>query len=184
MPSIDEAIEFFAAFFDAEFTAMDANLAGAADFPRLHKKMQSMLAEASVFKIPRIEVAKLTGSSKLTYENTRKDLAARQLFLVEEHQIGKRKLYCGFAGPDRIPKKVTGYEMQFWADNSPQIIATYFACADCRGLGTLNAAACNECRGRGWFHSTGDKLKPGKPTAVKKLIRPTKALCAEDYDQR
>ena len=44
------------------------------------------------------------------------DLAPRQLFLVEQHDLGVRKrLFGGYAGVGRRPGKHTSYSEVFWA---------------------------------------------------------------------
>jgi hypothetical protein len=182
MSTIDEAAELFTSFFDAECKALEASLGGAASFDELHAEMQSMLSDDTVFKVPRVDVSKLTGDWKTANENTRSSLAPRQLFAVEQHDLGKRRLYCAIASaPHR--RKIMGYEMKFWADDSLKIIASYFSCASCDGVGKIDTSKCSDCRGRGWQYSTGDMIKSTKPSAVKKLQRPTRAKSAAQYDQ-
>jgi hypothetical protein len=188
MSTIDEAVDFFTAFFDAEFKVMDANLAGAATFKSRYAKMKKMLQEPHFFEINRSdpkEMAKASGMRKRALENTRKELAPRQLFLVEQHDISPRKkIFCAYSSAGRVPESASMYADKFWADNSLHIIGHHWCCADCHGLGTLKGRTCSDCGGRGWHRKTGDRdlIKLDKPSAVKKLLRPPWPQCAEHYD--
>jgi hypothetical protein len=180
MSTIDEAVQVFKSFIDAEHQTRKANLEGAATFKKLHSKMQSMLAEPEVLAIRQIEAA---DTKKEANVNAKKALTPRELFLVEEYKVGKRTLYCGKASDTRRPNDSTAFAMAFWADDSLKITATYFACASCEGLAKIDGAACGDCDGAGWTRKTGERLKPGKRTAIKKLVRPSWPAAGEIYDQ-
>jgi hypothetical protein len=189
MPNIDDAVEFFTTFFDAEFKVMEANLAGASSFTSRYAKMKKMLKEPHVHEINRWdpkELAKASAMKKRAMENTRKDLARRQLFVVEQHDISPRKkLFCAYASDRRVPESASMYAAKFWADSSLHVIGHHWCCADCHGLGTLKGSKCGDCGGRGWHRKTGDRelINLGKPSAVKKLLRPPWPQCAEHYDK-
>ena len=57
-------------------------------------------------------------------------------------------------------------------------------CPECDAIGKIKGAKCRQCGGRGWrHHGGGESITAGKPSAVKKLLRPTFAQHAEHYDQ-
>lgn len=136
MSTIDEAVEFFRSFFDAECKALEASLSGATSFEKLHAKMQAMLVDETVYEIQKVDVSKLSGDWLAANEATRKALAPRQLFLVEQHELGKQRRFGAIASPPQA-RRVMGYEKKFWADDSLRMISTYVVCATCDGLGAV-----------------------------------------------
>jgi hypothetical protein len=184
MSTIDEAVEFFTEFFKAECKVIDANYSGAASFEKLHAEMQSMLSNPSVFQIHKQDLSNLKGIAKASMENTKKVIAPRQIFLVEEHDVGKRKLFCAYVSVPRKPAAKSSYEEKFWADDALRVVALYFGCPECDAVGEINGAKCRQCGGRGWrHHGGGESITAGKPRAVKKLLRPTFPQHAAHYDQ-
>ncbi len=182
--TIDEATEFFSDFFAAECRVLEASFGGEGSFEKLHDQMQSMLWDPRVYEIHRTNLSNLKGMAKAGVENTRKALAPRQIFLVEQHGAGKRKLFCAYVSVARKPDAKSFYEEKFWADDSLRIVAVYFACPECDALGKINGAKCRECGGRGWrHHGGGESITAGKPTKVKKLVRPTFPQHAEHYNE-
>jgi hypothetical protein len=183
MSTIDEAVEFFIEFFKAECRVIDANYAGAG-FERLHAEMQSMLSDPSVFQIHKKDLSNLKGHAKAAIENTKKVVAPRQIFLVEQHEVGKRKLFCAYVSAPRKPDAKSRYVEKFWANDALRVVAVYFACPECDAVGKINGAKCRQCGGRGWrHHGGGESITAGKPSAVKKLLQPTFPQHAEHYDQ-
>lgn len=183
MSTIDEATAFFTSFLDLESEVRKANLAGARTFDELHARMVSMLADETVLSIPREDLSDLLDEFKEARANTVKAIAPRRLFAVAEYAVGKRKLFCAFASEPRKPAAITALMIKLWADSTLRIVATDFPCPECSGTGKVEATTCPDCRGRAWIHDTGEKIKPGKPRAVKKLQRPTKAESAVQYDE-
>lgn len=181
MSTIDEAAEFFGSFFDAEYQTRKANLEGSPTFGKLYKKVQSMLGEPTVLELRQIDVA---DTKKESNQNALKALTSRELFLIEEHKVGRRTLYCGKASDTRRPNDFTTFAMAFWADDSLKIIATFIVCSSCEGAGPMGGAPCGDCDGAGWTRKTGERLKPSRHVAIKKLCRPTWPQAAEIYDQR
>jgi hypothetical protein len=180
MSTIDDAADFFGDFFDAECKVLEANFGGEGNFDKLHARMQSMLSDPSVYEIHRKDLSNLRGLAKAAVENTRKELAPRQIFVVEQQEVGKRKLFCAYVSVARKPDAKSLYEEKFWADDSLRIVAVYFKCAECDAIGKK----CRECGGLGWrHHGGGESIAAGKPSAVKKLLRPTFPLHAEHYDK-
>jgi hypothetical protein len=148
------------------------------------RKMQSMLSEPRVFQIHKQDLSNLKGIAKAGIENAKKVIAPRQIFLVEQHKVGKRKLFCAYVSVPRKPAAKSFYEEKFWADEAQRIVAVYFACPECDAIGKINDAMCRECAGRGWrHHGGGESITAGKTTAVKKVLRPTFPLHAEHYDK-
>lgn len=183
MSTIDDAAKFFISFFELEHQVVKANLEGAKTFDKLHAKMVSMVAYESVLSIPRYDGSDLVEELKEARKNTIKASAPRQLFAVAEYSVGKRKLYCAFASEPRKQTGNTAFMMKFWADNTMHIIATDFPCPECFGTGKVKTTKCPECKDKAWIHDTGEKIKADKPTAVKKLQRPTKPESAQQYDE-
>lgn len=183
MSTIDDAAKFFTAFFELESEVLKANLAGVKTFDKLHAEMVSMLADETVLSIPREDFSDLLEEFEEARKNTLEAIAPRQLFAVAEHRVGKRKLFCAFASEPRKTAGNTALMEKFWADNTLHIIATYFPCAECFGTGRVKASTCRECKGKAWTQGSGEKIKAGEPTAVKKLQRPTKPESAEQYDE-
>jgi hypothetical protein len=182
--TIDDAAEFFRAFFDAEFKVLEASLRGASTstFKKLHARMRSMCADDVVYSINQYDRADLKGDWKAAFENTLKSLAPRQLFVVEQHLVRNRRLYCGIASAPRRSQRITGYQMRFWANSSLRLVSKDTLCAECTGFGKLGESRCNDCYGRGWHYNGGDRIISAKARAIRKLVRPTQDESMQQYD--